>query len=344
MSNTILIVGGTGLIGKTVHKMLSERNPSVKILTGTRKKDAKPNYIQLDVNDLKTFESLKNQSINLIIVCTKDTNNNVLSYAIKNKIDYIDITKPTIELLKAHNFIQKSTIESKIVFSSGWMGGIAPLLLYSTGALRNEVNSIKIMVYYSTKDKAGKSSSDFMAEHVSKPFCFYQNNLAIKTKHFLNEEYNLFRFDNQKRKVADFDVPDLYIFNQIEKIPSVSAKLTFDSKIVTAALVIMQKISLFKTLMLWEKKLIFGGSGNGDISSFEIIYSDDKSKENRIALISENGQSELTAFSTVLHIEKMLQNDNPNGIYFSHQMHDAMEFIDTLTSNNTIIVKQQITK
>lgn len=339
MNNTILIVGGTGLIGKTVHKMLLERNPLVKILIGTRKKDPKPNHIQFDVNDLKTFESLKNHSINLIIVCTKDTNNHVLNYAVKDGIDYIDITKPTIELIQAHNFVQKSTIESKIVFSSGWMGGIAPLLLYSTGVLQNEVKNIKIIVYYSTKDKAGKSSADFMAENVSKPFLFFKNNLTIKTKHFLNAEYNVFRFDNQKRKVADFDIPDLYIFNQIEKIPSISAKLTFDSKIITAALIVMQKISFFKILMLWERKLIFGGSGNGDISSFEIIYSGNKLKENKITLTCEKGQSELTAFSTVLHVEKMLQNGNPNGIYFSHQLHENKKFIESLTSNQSILIQ-----
>ena len=35
MSKTILIIGGTGLIGKTIHEMLSSRNPALKILIGT---------------------------------------------------------------------------------------------------------------------------------------------------------------------------------------------------------------------------------------------------------------------------------------------------------------------
>ncbi|WP_367753781.1 hypothetical protein [Flavobacterium sp. WC2430] len=38
MSKTILIVGGTGLIGKTIYKMISDRNPDLKILIGSRKK------------------------------------------------------------------------------------------------------------------------------------------------------------------------------------------------------------------------------------------------------------------------------------------------------------------
>ena len=37
---------------------------------------------------------------------------------IKSKIDYIDITKPTSELVKSLDFTEKRTIESKIVFSA----------------------------------------------------------------------------------------------------------------------------------------------------------------------------------------------------------------------------------
>jgi len=85
------------------------------------------------------------------------------------------------------------------VFSSGWMGGIAPSLLYSTGILAKDIQSVKMMVYYSTQDKAGSSSADFMAHNVSKPFFFYQNNLAKETKHFLDEESNIFRFDKKEK-------------------------------------------------------------------------------------------------------------------------------------------------
>jgi hypothetical protein len=52
-----------------------------------------------------------------MIVCTKDANNHVLNYAVKHKIDYIDITKPSHELVKVHNSIKPNLIDSKIVFS-----------------------------------------------------------------------------------------------------------------------------------------------------------------------------------------------------------------------------------
>ena len=336
MSKTILIIGGTGLIGQAIYKIISNRNPNVKILIGTRKKNLDPNQIQIDVNNLETFKLLKFHTINLIIVCTKDANNNILHYAINHKIDYIDITKPSSELFKAHSEIKNVLIDSKIVFSSGWMGGITPLLIYSTGISTTEIKDIKIIVYYSTKDKAGESSADFMAENVSKPFFTYQNNLAIKTKHFLNTEKYVFEFDNQTRKVFDFDIPDIYIFNHIEKIPNVNAKLTFDSKLITSAFAIMQKVNYFNILNLKVKKLIFGGSGSGDISAFEIVFTNNDLLKRKITLKCEKGQAELTAFSTVLHVEKMLENLNPSGIYFSHQLHKPQQFIALLTSNKSI--------
>jgi hypothetical protein len=239
MSKTILIIGGTGLTGKTIHNMLSKRVPQLKTLIETRQKDMIPNQIQIDVNNLESFESLKKHS--RTIVCTKDANNHVLNYAVKHKIDYINLTKPSNELVKAHDSIKHNLIDSKIVFSSGWIDGIAPSLLYATGILAKDIQSVKMMVYYFTKDKTGSSSADFMAHNVSKPFFFYQNNVAKQTKHFLDGEDTIFRFNNQKRKVSDFDIPDLYIFNQIEQIPNVRAKMTFDSKVVSAILPLCKK-------------------------------------------------------------------------------------------------------
>ena len=71
MSATILIIGGTSLIRKTINKMLSKRNPQLKILIGTRQKDMIPNQIQIDVNSLESFDPVKKHAINVIILCTK---------------------------------------------------------------------------------------------------------------------------------------------------------------------------------------------------------------------------------------------------------------------------------
>jgi short subunit dehydrogenase-like uncharacterized protein len=45
MSTTILIIGGTGYIGKTIHNMLFKRGQQLKTLIGTKQKDRIPNHI-----------------------------------------------------------------------------------------------------------------------------------------------------------------------------------------------------------------------------------------------------------------------------------------------------------
>ena len=59
MSATILVIRETSLITKTINNMLYKRNPPLKTLIGTRKKDVGKRHIHLNVDDLKSFESLK---------------------------------------------------------------------------------------------------------------------------------------------------------------------------------------------------------------------------------------------------------------------------------------------
>jgi hypothetical protein len=99
----------------------------------------------------------------------------------------------------------------------------------------------------------------------------------------------------------------------------------------------MQKIRLFKIMIKQERKLIFSGSGKGDLTFFEIIVKDNNNQTSTIGLKSLKGQSEVTAFSTVLHIEKILEDSLSNRMYFGHNIHKPQEFIKKLTSNNSII-------
>lgn len=58
--------------------------------------------------------------------------------------------------------------------------------------------------------------------------------------------------------------------------------------------------------------------------------------QNKFILKCDKDQSELTAFSTVLDVEKMLKDSN--GIYFSHRLHDPKQFMNSSTSNKSIAV------
>lgn len=340
MRKNVLIIGGTGLVGKVILRILKGRNPDYNLFIGSRKINNQKNSLVVDVVNPKTFNSILENEIDLIVMSTKDDANEILKFAIKNNIDYVDITKPTPDLTIAYDLAKANTqnINSRIVFSSGWMGGIVSSLVDFVERDKSKIQEVNLYIYYSVKDLAGKSSANFLAENICKPFIVYENNKAKNVKHFLNSEKFNFSFGIGKRQVYNLDVPDLFILNQLEKIPTVSVKMTYNSKFITRLMGYFQSFKIFNIMSLKERQLLFGSSGNGDQTIFEIIVkTQDKSK--KISLQSLKGQAELTAFSTVLHIEKMLDETISDGIYFSHQIHSPQEIYEALENYHTVNLK-----
>ena len=340
MKKNILVIGGTGLVGKVILRILKGRNSNYNLFIGSRQLGNTINDLVIDVTNPKTFNCIISNKIDLIVLCTKDSNNEVLKFAIQNKLDYIDITKPTPDLTVAYDLAiaNEQSVNSRIVFGSGWMGGIVGNLVDLIEPDKSRIQETNLYIYYSIKDLAGKSSANFLAENVCKPFIVYKNNKPQNVKHFLNSEKYNFSFGIGKRQVYNLDVPDLFILNQIEKIPTVSVKMTYNSKFVTSLMGYFQSLRIFNIMSLRERKLMFGSSGNGDQTVFEIVIKiNDKIK--KVSLQSVKGQAELTAFSTVLHIEKMLNETLSGGIYFSHQIHSAQEIYEALNNYSTINLK-----
>ncbi|UTX50310.1 saccharopine dehydrogenase [Chryseobacterium sp. MA9] len=334
MEQNILIIGGNGLVGKTISRILKSRNPHLTVFIGGRKGGKTDKDLKIDVTDPSSFKVISEKKIHLIILSVNDKEDHVLRFAIAHHIDYLDITKPTPALVKAYDIAGKSEVNSRIVFSSGWMGGIVPGLV-NTLSNSDDIKEVKVFVYYSVKDLAGESSAHFMAENVAVPFVHYKNDKPVSIRHFLDTESFKFSFGIGERKAYNFDVPDLYILNKVERIPGVSVKMTYNSKFITWLLGSFQYLRIFNILSLKERKMIFGSSGNGDQSVFEIVVKD-KAGQKKLSLRSMKGQAELTALSAVLHTEELLRNPHENNVYFSHQLHDPLSLMSQLHTYETI--------
>ncbi|RXM51656.1 MULTISPECIES: NAD-dependent epimerase/dehydratase family protein [unclassified Chryseobacterium] len=335
MEHNILIIGGNGLVGKTIARILQKRNPHLNIFIGGRRGGNTDRSLKIDLTDPNSFHAITDHKIELIILSVNDKSDHVLQFAIKNHIDYLDITKPTPDLMKAYDIAKKSDVSSRIVFSSGWMGGIVPGLVNVLSKDTDDIQAVKLFVYYSVKDLAGESSAHFMAENVAVPFHDYKNDKPNPVRHFLNTEPYEFSFGIGKRDAYNFDVPDLYILNRVERIPNVSVKMTYNSKFITWLLGSFQYLRIYNILSLKERKMIFGSSGNGDQAVFEVLVQD-KNGHKKLSLQSTKGQAELTALSAVLHTEELLRNPHENNVYFSHQLHEPLSLLAQLDAYETI--------
>lgn len=337
--NNILVVGGNGLVGSKIVELLKERNPGLKIFIGSRSLNPNAAYaLQIDVNNPDSFSSIREKDIQLIVLCANDKSNHILNYCIENGLDYIDITKPTPDLEKALLFTKNKAINSQIVFSSGWMGGLVSSLALLVAPQKEKIKSLKLFVYYAVNDLAGLSSAHFMAENVAKPFKGYLENKQVWLKHFLNSENHSYSFGIGSRQSYNFDTPDLFILHQVEGVPSVEVKMTYSSKFITWLLGAFQSVKLFDILSLSMRKLIFSANGKGDQTLFDVMVSDGK-ETRKIAIQDRLGQAHLTAFCTVLHLEKMVTTNEQKGVVFSHQLHQPKEFLKLIRSSDAIKVE-----
>ncbi|WP_316820532.1 saccharopine dehydrogenase NADP-binding domain-containing protein [Pedobacter gandavensis] len=341
IKKNILVVGGKGLVGNKIVELLKKRNPELEVFVGSRNLSSSlVNGLRIDVNQPDTFSAITNQQIGLIVLCANDPSNHILKYCISNGVDYIDITKPTPDLEKALQATAKNNINSQLVFSSGWMGGLLSSLVFLAEPEKKKIKSVNLFVYYSVNDQAGLSSAHFMAENVAKPFKGYKENQLVWLKHFLNSEKHNYSFGIGKRQSYNFDTPDLFILHKGEGVPTVQVKMTYNSPFITWLLGAFQSVRLFDVLSLSMRKLIFSANGKGDQTLFDVIVDNGKESK-RIAVQDTLGQSHLTAFSTVLHIESMLKKEHRKGIFFSHQLHEPSDFLKLMKSSDAITIEVQ---
>ncbi|MCJ7932685.1 MAG: saccharopine dehydrogenase [Chryseobacterium sp.] len=338
MEHNILIIGGTGLVGRTIARILQSRNPHISVFIGGRKGGKTDKDLKIDVTDPSSFQIISDKKINLVILSVNDKADEILRFAIEKGIDYLDITKPTPALVKAYDIAMDQKVGSRIIFSSGWMGGIVPGLVKTLSDSMAAIQDVQLFVYYSVRDLAGESSAHFMAENVAVPFHRYEKNRPVSVKHFLDTEAFDFSFGIGKRNAYNFDVPDLYILNHVERVPDVSVKMTYNSKLITWLLGAFQSLRIFSILSLKERKMIFGSSGSGDQSVFEIVVKG-KGGSRKLSLQSVKGQAELTALSAVLHTEELLRNSHENKVYFSHQLHEPLSLMAQLNAYETINIR-----
>lgn len=246
----ILIIGKSGLVGERISQIITERALPYTIYAGSRRISNEAHHYQIDVNKKETLTKLKSEDIDLIVLCTTDHKNNILTFCIENGINYLDITKPTSDLQIAYKIAEESNIRSKIVFGSGWMGGISGALIPNN----IDIESLAFYIYYSLEDVSGKSSVDFLAENITYPFYFYRKNKPRSVKYFGDPEKHDFNFNIGTKTVYNFDLPDLFILNRFRQIPTLSSKISYNSSFVMHFMRACLSLGVFSMLSNETKK------------------------------------------------------------------------------------------
>ena len=236
---TILVVGGYGIVGSRIAKILDRRNPQARVLLGGRSIDkakalasqfSQAQGVAFDVDDPASLSRLP-QRPDVIIVAVNDLHDVTLHAAIKAGISLIDVTRWTERVRDLEAIVAAARPQSSVVAGSSWMACVPGALTLAEAALLDQVDSIDISVLYAMKDVSGGNSVEYM-DRLATPFpVLREGRQAVAIPY---TEKRKVRFDNGvQASVYRFDSPDQHILPRLTGAGSVAARIAFDDKATT---------------------------------------------------------------------------------------------------------------
>lgn len=322
-SNTVLIAGGYGVVGKQIAEIIRARHPSVELLLGGRNPGSAEHWVSqlgnakavtLDVESASPLDNLAVQP-DVVMSVVNDPHNRLLDDSIRRGCAYVDIARWTQRMRDAIVAVSMQDLKAPVMFSSAWMAGVAVLLARAASDSFASVDSVDLSILFAMADKAGPNSAEYM-DRMAIPFELMVNGNTEQRMPFSDPKTVKFP-GGYCGKVYRFDVPDQMTLPGILGAQSVSGRIGFDSAAATGSLAFMVNSGLMKLL----SRPLFDGVRRGLLynpgegAAHELVIdlvgkaADGTPLEKRVSVLDPKGQTHLTACGAVIQLERILGLD-----------------------------------
>ena len=319
IKDAILIVGGYGVVGGQVTRLIRQRHPDIPLLIAGRNV-AKAETLANELNtahavfiDTEQPAPLNGLLPRAIVAVTNDPHDYLFQEALKAGIAYLDITRWTERLRSTVDTAE--AIHAPVLLSSAWMAGIPALISAAIAQHLTRVDSIDISVLYRLKDKSGPNSIEYMDRLVT-PFTIMLEG-ELKQVYPLTDPRNVTFPSGYKSNVYRFDTPEQFTLPTTTGARTVSVRIAFDDMLSTRALVFLTRTGIWKLISgkafksLRQKILYNPGSGANHEIVIEVLGTegDAQQKSIRATVSDPKGQAHLTAVGALIQLERLLGLD-----------------------------------
>ncbi|WP_340616655.1 saccharopine dehydrogenase family protein [Xenorhabdus entomophaga] len=306
---SVLLVGGYGIVGQQVAQILNQHAPELAlIIAGRNINNARQlaqtlgnaTAVALDIDNINLSDEMK---IDIILATVNDPKDNLLHFANKNGIAYIDITRWTerLQVALSKAVIMRNKKPGSMIFASSWMASVVATLANNMSKSLVNITSIDISILSASNDKSGPDSFDYL-DSLAAPFTVKQNGRYQKILPFSDERIISFD-DNCRYSVFRIDMPDQFTLPLITNAQTIATRIGYDNHKANKILSFFIKNGIWKLISgdLFKKlrKKIFYHPGTGDQHQIRIdIHGTDEKGERKhlyIHIKDPKGQAHLTA-------------------------------------------------
>lgn len=352
IEDSILIVGGYGVVGQQLVHHLRQRHPELPIYLGGRSvekglelvsKFKDISVVEIDLNKSKPLQSFFARGLpKAVVAAVNDPHDHLLLEVVAKGIPFLDITRWTSKLESAISLIQNKTLTAPIIFSSSWMAGVVAIIASKIAGKFHSIESIAIDILYSLNDKAGPNSVEYM-DRLAKPYSVTRGGKIIEVKPFSNSRKVEFPRGYSARTFS-FDTPEQFTLPKTLGAASVNSHIAFDDTLSMYSLVGMVRLGIWKLISganftwLRHKILYNPGPGNSHEIMIQVNGTDAQSKPKRIkaSIVDPRGQTHLTSIGALIQLERLINGNNElkmkNEISFPESLLSTDLGIETLES------------
>jgi hypothetical protein len=328
MKKKVLIVGGYGVVGSQIARILHDKYVDVELRLGGRTKKEELPFESDRVQSVVVDNTFNNplqyveESLTLVINAVNDPTDNLLRATQEQKIPLIDITRWTEHMAQSMTNLANNELHAPIIFTSGWMGGTAALLskLFSENLQDVIVN---IHALYSLQDKAGPNSTAYM-DRLTIPF-YVTNRMGKKKVYPMTEPHNVQFPNGYMAKCYRLDTPDHVTLLQSDHVVEANFRIAFDDAFMTRGLVVLVRSGIWKMISgekftsLRQKLLYNPGKGSAHHLVITLQGREESGElvKRTIHVTDPLGQTHLTALGAVVQVSYLLEKEMLRaGVYF----------------------------
>ncbi|RKL65756.1 Saccharopine dehydrogenase [Salipaludibacillus neizhouensis] len=359
MKDKILVIGGYGKVGQVICKDLGSKFPGKVIAAGRNFEKAErftqttgenviPLEFDLFANNAKN-KILKQASI--VVMCIDQSDTNFIKDCLINGIHYIDITASysILSKIEALNYTAKES-DATAVVSVGLSPGLTNLLVQHSKSYFDTIDKADISLMLGLGEKHGKAGIEWMIDNINASFEVVEDSRKKKVKTFEDGRKTTFPDNIKDRTVYRFNFAEQHILPKTLHIKSVSNRICFDSRFVTASFALLKKLGILNVLKV---KLI----RNATVRIFENVHlgsdlfsakveasgkKDGKATEFECSVIGKN-ESRITGKVAAILTEFMYTKEYPSGVYHIEQIVSCQDIIEQLPEDIKFYVNRKRT-
>lgn len=343
MKNQVLLVGGYGVVGHQLAKIIRQEHPDLPLILGGRTLAAaqraaaelgNANGLKIDIADPDPLAAATS-GIRAVVAVANDPHCTLMRSAIARGVPLIDITKWTEKLHEAVLLASVLDLRSPAVLSSSWMAGVSAILAKHSTAKLAVVDAIDTAVLFALEDKAGPNSVEY-ADRLGMPFRVMSEGEWRRVKPMSDPEEVSFP-GGYTGKAFRFDEPSQETLALYTGAANVSSRITYDDARTTRTMAFLVGSGIWglisgSAFTKLRHSMIYNP---GDGAPHEIVISvrgraaDGTPAAFRTTIVDPLGQTHLTALGAYVQLRHTLglsgKEERTPGIYLPENTSDIAD-------------------